>query len=226
LTHSSKSLGGCLAIAASLSALLGVGNAEAATVALGQPCYVATDIGKGAAIAVSGTGYTPGEAVFAQIPAPSGLLSFVEATVGPDGTFTATLPDVSPESIDPLAEKETMQIKGVLSNAILAEAPFELTNLAVKTNPAAAKPNKKVVYSFAGFTPGKPIYGHYVHRGRVALTYRFGTAQGACGLLKAKAKIYPGKSRYTSYAVQFDDSKKYSKASAPKFQTSVTVLHL
>jgi hypothetical protein len=201
-------------------------GAEAATVALSQPCYVAPTLAQGANIVVSGSGYTPGEALFAQIPAPGGLLSFVEATAGPEGSFTATLSDVSPTSIDPVAEKETMQIKGVLSNAILAEAPFELSNLTVKADPPAARPGQKVTLSFSGFTPGRPIYGHYLHKGKVALTHRFGTARGACGVLRAKSKIYPGRSRYSTYIVQIDDSKKYSKSAAPKFSTTVTIQRL
>lgn len=206
-----------------LLALTGAAGAGAGTVTLGQPCYVATAPGKGATIVVSGTGYTPGEAVFAQIPAPGGLLSFVEATVGPDGTFTATLPNVSPESIDPVAEREKIQIKGVLSDLIVAEAPFELTNLAVKANPPAARPGKKVTFSFSGFTSGKAIYAHYLHKGKVALTHKFGFAQGACGVLTARSKIYPGRSRYSNYSVQIDDLQKYSKSATPRFDTTVEV---
>jgi hypothetical protein len=116
-----------------------------------------------------------------------------------------------------------MQIKGVLSGAILAEAPFALTNLAVKTNPTAARPNKKISFSFAGFTPGQPIHGHYLHRRRVVLTHKFGQAQGACGLLRLRSRIYPGKSRYSSYTVQFDDSSRYAKSAAPKIDTTVSI---
>lgn len=195
------------------------------TVTMGQECYVATGIGQGATITASGAGFTPGEEVFAQIPAPGGLLTFGEATVGADGTFTATLPDVSPSSIEPVAEKETLQIKGILSEAILAEAPFELANLGVKTSPSEAPPNKKVTFTFSGFTTGEPIYAHYLHGKKVVATKKFGTAQGPCGLLKAKAKINPGgkKSHYSKYKVQFDDSAKYSKAASPRVNTAVSI---
>jgi hypothetical protein len=198
-------------------------SASAATVSLSSPCYITPTIGLGATIQVSGSGYTPGEAVFAQIPAPSGLLSFVEATVAADGTFTATLPDVIPPSIKPAPEKETMQIKGVLSGVILAQVPFELTNLAVETKPAFARPNKKVLFSFAGFAAGKPIYGHFLHKGRVALTHDFGVAEGACGVLNSKSRIFPGRARYSSYTVQFDNSRAYSKSTTQKIETNVSI---
>lgn len=198
-------------------------SASAATVSLSSPCYITPTIGLGATIQVSGSGYTPGETIFAQIPAPSGLLSFVEATVAADGTFTATLPDVIPPSIKPAPEKETMQIKGVLSGVILAQVPFELTNLAVETKPAFARPNKKVLFSFAGFAAGKPIYGHFMHKGRVVLTHDFGVAEGACGVLNSKSRIFPGRARYSSYTVQFDDSRAYSKSTTQKVETNVSI---
>lgn len=207
-----------------VAALALASGASAGTISLNAACYVSPAIGAGATIQVTGSGFTPGEAVFAQIPAPDGLLSFVEATVGPEGSFTATLTHVMPVSIDPVAENEKMQIKGVLSNQILAEAPFQLTNLAVKLNPPSAPLKKKVTYAFAGFAPGATIYGHYLHKGKVMLTTKFGKASGACGILKTKAPIYPGKSRYSSYAVQFDNSKKYKAGSSPKIDTSLTIL--
>jgi hypothetical protein len=198
-------------------------SASAATVSLSSACYVTPTIGLGATIQVSGSGYTPGEAVFAQIPAPGGLLSFVEATVASDGTFTATLTDVIPPSIKPAPEKETMQIKGVLSGVILAQAPFELTNLAVETKPSFARPRKKVSFSFAGFAAGKPIYGHFLHKGRVVLTHDFGVAAGACGVLESKSRIFPGHARYSSYVVQFDDSRAYSKSTTQKVETNLSI---
>ncbi len=199
-------------------------SALAASITLNRQCYVSPKIGLGTTIDVTGTGFTPGEAVFAQIPAPAGLLSFTETTVGPEGSFSAQLTHVLPAGINPVAEDETMQIKGVLSGAILAQSPFQLTNLAVQLHPASARPHKKVSYHFAGFSPHKPIYGHYLHAGKVVSTHRFGRARGACGLLTARAPIYPGRSRFSRYTVQFDQSKRYNKHASPKIDTSVTIL--
>jgi hypothetical protein len=47
-------------------------------------------------VGVSGSGFTPAELVFAQIPAPGGLAGFAEATVAPDGTVSATIEHVFP----------------------------------------------------------------------------------------------------------------------------------
>jgi hypothetical protein len=210
---------------ATASMLAAASGALAGTISLNHGCYVSSSIAAGATIQVTGSGFTPGEAVFAQIPAPDGLLSFVEVTVGPEGAFVATLTHVLPVSIDPVAENEKMQIKGVLSEQILAEEPFQLTNLAVKLSPPAAAPKKKVTYMFSGFAAGAIVYGHYLHKGRVTATRKFGKATGACGLLKTKAPIYPGKSRYSKYAVQFDNAKKYKRNASPKIDTSLTIFH-
>ena len=48
----------------------------------------------GTAVVISGSGFTAGEAVFAQIPAPGGLSGFTETTVNPDGT-SARRPNTS-----------------------------------------------------------------------------------------------------------------------------------
>jgi hypothetical protein len=195
----------------------------APTITLSRACYVQSTIAEGVTIEVTGSGFTPGELVFAQIPAPGGLLAFTEATVSAQGTLLAQLPKVIPNGIEPTIEHERMQIKGVLSGTILAEAPFELTNLGVALHPAAASPNKKVTFEFAGFTPGRPIYGHFLHRGHVTLTHRFGTAKGPCGTLRTRAKVYPGRSRFTGYRVQYDDAKRYSPSASPKVITNLTI---
>src|SRR6201996_7547255 len=141
---SPKLLALVLSAACALVALIAAPAASAAgTVATGKACYAATG-NEGVNVGVSGSGFTPGEAVFAQIPAPGGLAGFVETTVSPTGTIAATVEHVFPEGIEPKAESMTMQVKGVLSEAILAESPFQITNLGVQTKPAVA-PYYKVV---------------------------------------------------------------------------------
>jgi hypothetical protein len=193
----------------------------AGTIATGRACYVAKG-SEGVNIDVSGSGFTAGEAVFAQVPAPGGLAGYVEATVNPDGTLSATVEHVYPGGIEPVAEKKVMQIKGVLSDQILAEVPFQITNLAVKTVPATASYHKVVTYVFAGFRPHKPIFGHYFRHNHLVVTHKFGKSKGPCGILHAKAKLFPGNGpRGAKYKVQFDDSKKVNPKAKPKIVTSL-----
>lgn len=211
-----------LSALAILAALIAAPAASAAgTVATSRACYAAQG-NEGVNVGVSGSGFTPGEAVFAQIPAPGGLAGFTEIIVAPDGTISGTVEHVFPGGIDPKVEGMTMQIKGVLSDQILAEVPFSITNLAVATKPSVAPFNKVVKYSFAGFRPGKPIFGHYMRHNKVVLTHKFGKASGPCGVLHVKAKLFPGHgSRHAKYKVQFDDSKKLNKKATPKIVTAL-----
>lgn len=217
-----KLLGTAVAVGVALLALAPA--ALAATVRVNRPCYVAPKIGVGANIGVSGAGYTPGEAVFVHILAPGGLLTFTETTIAPDGTLRAALRDVSPESIDPIVERKTLQVVGVLSGAVLAQTKVKLTNLAVRTNPATAPSHRRVTYRFSGFKQGRPIFGHYLFRGRQVAKHRFGKAHGPCGTLKAKARIFPANKRnHRKYGVQFDGHRKYSKRTRPAIRTAVTI---
>jgi hypothetical protein len=218
----SKKLPLVLSALTALVALIAAPAASAAgTVATTQGCFV--DEGSdGVSVGVTGSGFTPGEAVFAQIPAPGGLAGFAEATVAPDGTVNATIENVFPAGIDPVAEEMKIQIAGVLSQQVLAESAFQITNLGVATKPAVAPFNKVVTYTFAGFRPGTPIFGHFQRGGKVVLSYKFGKATGPCGTLTTKAKLFPGHGpKSAKYKVQFDDSKKLSKKSAPKIVTSL-----
>ena len=110
----------------------------------------------------------------------------------------------------------------MLSEQILAEAPFRITNLGVATKPPTAPYSHVVKYSFAGFRPGKPIFGHYFSHNHLVVTHKFGKATGACGLLSVKAKLFPGHGpNGAKYKVQFDDSKKVNPKAAPKIVTSL-----
>jgi hypothetical protein len=210
-------------VLASSGVLALASGAIAATVRLNHPCYVSASPKSGATIKVSGTGFTPGEAVFAQVSGRLGLVTFVEAKVNSEGDFNATLTKVVPANIGPVPEKVSLQVKGVLNESVLNSSPFWMTNLAVTTTPAVAPANKTVSFSFSGFAPGASVYGHYLHNGHLMLTHRFGTAEGACGQLKANSAMYPGTSHYSSYTVQFDDSKTYSTRTWPKIDTQVTI---
>jgi hypothetical protein len=191
--------------------------ASAATVKTGRGCYVAKG-SKGVDVDVTGSGFTPGGEVFAQIPAPGGLGAVDDTTVAPDGTISVTVENLYPESIEPIAEKEMLQIKGILSGQILAEAPFQVTNLAVKTVPPTGSYNKVVTYIFAGFRPQESIFGHFFRGGKLVVTHKFGKATGPCGTLSTKSKLFPGDARYK---VQFDDSKKVDPRAKPKIVASL-----
>lgn len=53
---------------------------------------------------------------------------------------------------------------------VLAESAFQITNPGVATKPCVARSNKVVKYTFAGFRPGRPIFGHFQSGGTLVLT--------------------------------------------------------
>jgi hypothetical protein len=102
-----------------------------------------------------------------------------------------------------------------------ASVGFLSANFGAWTVPAVSKPKKKVTWYFSGFTTGDPIYGHYLHAGKVRLNHNFGTASGSCGVLTVKAKLYPGTAKFKKYSVQIDDSSSYSSQTTPALVTTL-----
>jgi hypothetical protein len=211
LLTSSAVLAGATALAPAADA------AGTPTVAVSQACYV--NVGSSTApITVTGSGWTPGDTV--QLQSADDLL-YDTVTVAADGTISAQIQGVEPDGTTPKSETLTATDQGNETTGTdptdqtATSTAFDTVNLGVATAPAVSKPSKKVTFNFAGFAAGKEIYGHYVHKGKLKLTYKFGRASGACGLLKTKAHLYPGKAKYDSYSVQFDNSKKYSKKTLP-----------
>lgn len=187
-------------------------RALAQTVRVTQACVVNTAAGAGA-MNVVGSGFAAGDTVDLQ-SSPAGASG--TATAGSDGAFATSFSGPILPTLKPAVQPFTLNATDE-SNGATATTSFETANLAVATNPARAKPSKKVTYSFSGFKPGAQIYAHYLHRSKVTATARFGRSQGACGQLKRKAKFYPGSQRFTTYKVQFDDSRRYSPHSSPRF---------
>jgi hypothetical protein len=54
-------------------------------------------------------------------------------------------------------------------------------------------------------------------RSKQVARVRFGRAKGPCGVLKVRARFYPGgHPRYDNYTLVFDSSKRYSKKTRPR----------
>lgn len=166
---------------------------------------------------VVGSGFVAGDTVDLE-SSPAG--AFGTATVGPAGTFATSFQGPILSTFRPAAEAFTLTATDE-DNGATAATTFMAANLAVATNPATAKPSKKVTCSFSGFRPGAQVYAHYLHRNNVTATAKFGRAKGACGLLKSRARFYPGRQRFDTYKVQFDDSRRYSPHASPRFVTQL-----
>lgn len=209
---------------AATAALLTCGLATSApalaqtVVSVGQPCYVNANPMKGAPIQVSGSGFTPGDQL--ELAATD---VFGTATVGSSGAFTTTVRGPILSTPFPAQRRFTLKTRDETNGVAAATTTFRVANLAFRTKPGLALPGAIVRYSFSGFRAGHAIYGHFVH-GRKVITDRFGRAQGPCGLLTTRTKLFPGGDpRFTRYNVQFDDSRRYHTQSTPRIDTSISI---
>jgi hypothetical protein len=208
---SSLTVGIALALA-SLS--VAAAEASAATIAVLQPCVVNADPAIGSPMTVTGTGFTPGDSINLQTTAGG---AFGTATADPTGAFSVQIAAPILATVNPAAATFTLTATDFMTPlTVTPTTTVAVANLAVTTNPAQAKPTKRVTWSFSGFTPGAEIYAHYLHGKKVAATVKFGRAVGRCGLLKKKAVFYPGHPKFDVYKVQVDDARHYSPRSLPR----------
>jgi hypothetical protein len=191
------------------------------TITVAEPCVIDTNPFMSPTITVTGSGWTAGD----DINLSGGDDLDGDATVGADGTFTTTVEGDDINDGNPGMEDVTLTAtdEGPTSSGT-ATTSFAIANLAVSVAPAEAAFTKHVTFSFSGFSEGKAIYAHYLHKGTVVARQKFGTATGVCGLLKKKKALqYPGgHPKYDKYTVQFDDSAGYSKNSTPRILFTLT----
>jgi hypothetical protein len=200
----------CIAAAAALVPAAPAA-AEGAAVTFDRLCY---DNVPGQMMTITGTGFAPGDAV--DLTSTAGV-PWAPVTADANGGFTVQLavPSISPAG--PGERSFQLWASSAWAPAMSATSSFMVANFAVATQPAQAQPGKIVQISFSGFPSGQPIFGHYVRRGKVRATKRYGIASGPCGTLKTYARIFPGKNpRPGTYRVQFDTSRRYTRTSVPQ----------
>jgi hypothetical protein len=197
-------------------------QASAAKLSVNKPCYVDTVDRTGvraAMMTVAGSGFVPGDPV--HITSSDGSVND-QTTANNLGDINVTIGAPTPTFTLPVDKVQTLTASDfAASGTVTASTPVKDTELAVATRPAQARPAQRVTWYFAGFRPGHLVYGHYLRKHQVALA-RFGRARGVCGLLRVRARFYPGgHQRYQHYRLQFDDSRRYHKHSTPRIDTSL-----
>lgn len=188
--------------------------ASAATLGVNKACYVIS--GKTApSMAVLGSGFTPGDTISITSNA---AFNGTNVTANANGFIGLVTGAPLPFFTRPGEKTATLTAQD-FSNGTTATTTVTVAPLAVATQPSRAAFTKLVTFYFSGFKPGRFIYAHYLRKHQVARA-RFGRAKGACGLLKARARLYPGgHPHYKTYKVQIDDSKRYSTHASPRIVT-------
>jgi hypothetical protein len=204
------------------TALLAVGGAtaqaSAADLTVNADCYVIAGT-HAPAMTFTGSGYTPGDSV---------LISSDEGTVNTSvkadsaGNISGTADAPTPYFSVPEAKKIglTATDQTPAGTTITARTTVNVTELgwahgSTKRRPGLGALTEKTNWSFSGFEPGRPIYGHYLYRGKQVALARFGRARAPCGTLTVRARLYPAKPEHSSYSIRYDDSRVYSRRSQP-----------
>jgi hypothetical protein len=194
--------------------------AGAASLSLDRPCYT-NPVPSHATLNVAGAGFTPGDTVDV-----TGQQLFASARVGSGGAFTAQLTAPTLPTVSPLAPPTPMTLTATSESnpAIKSAASFLLTNLAFATTPGQGPASGRTNWQFSGFPTGATIYGHFLYKGRVRGTHRFGRAQGPCGMLSVKARRLPvPQVSFGAWQVQLDTRPRYHPGVQPSIigQTQV-----
>ena len=70
---------------------------------------------------------------------------------------------------------------------------------------------------FSGWPVGRPIYVHYLLKGKAVARQRFEQTTSPCGILRARAPLYPKTPHASSYRTQIDAQARYSPHTTPRF---------
>jgi hypothetical protein len=194
-------------------------QASAADLSVTAGCYVIA--GKNAPpMSFTGSGFMPGDRVL--IASDEGTVD-TSAKADSQGRISGRADAPTPFFSTPVAKKIGLTAKDQTptGKTITARATVNVTELgwehgATRRRPGLGALTEKTNWSFSGFQPGQPIFGHYLYKGKQVALARFGRAQPPCGTLKVRARLYPATPHHSSFSIQYDDSQAYSKKSQPR----------
>jgi hypothetical protein len=167
---------GAAAVALTCVALLAAaGGAGAATLRSDRMCYATGDT-----IALGGSGFMPNVNV--------ALPGAMSPTTDPFGRLQTT-------ALAPRAGRflpRTVRFEATDPTGLMATVDVLVVRHRFETNlPLAGRPRTRTWWRFAGFEPGRPIFGHFRTGGRTVRTFRFGVPHDACGVLSVRAPRLP-----------------------------------
>ena len=204
-------------VSAAAAVLAAPAAAEAGHVATDMPCYLERQAAR-----VLLTGFTPnvdvvveGDQVFA-----SGVTDAAGGLVLP---FSAPLRETSQPGSERIVLTAT-ELTGPAPQPPV-RAAFRVTTLSFASK-GSRSPTAIRTWTFSGFRPGKPIYGHFRYKGRTRANHRFGVATAPCGELRRRAPAFPvrgGRVPVGTWRVQVDQRRFYAAGTVPRLATNTTV---
>ncbi len=194
---------------AGLSALLVAPAAGAPAPSLNplKLCYVSVETAPGSftteTVDISGFGWTPHSRVDLSV---DGALVLPGVAVDESGVLAPR------QASAPVMRRGQRRFTVVATDA---RSPYWMSirdafvsALAVRAKPKRARPTQKVRFRGRGFTDRGTIYAHYLRRGRLVKTVRFGRPSGACGTFSVRRRQFPFRPRTGTYLVQIDQHRR------------------
>jgi hypothetical protein len=192
------------------------------------PCYATTLDGSGSPVTepvdISASGFTPNSPVDVAINGNvvgDGVLTDANGAIGALSPVQYAVPYVESGQ-----QQFTLTLTDRANPAIVVTATAFSTALGVSSKPRnVAPPSKKVRWKGRGFTAEKPIYAHYIFKGKSRKTVRMTKNPGLCGTFNKRSPQIPFASAATGvWTVQFDQSKRFRRDYQGTFvRLSITV---
>ncbi len=182
-----------------------------------MPCYVERQ-----PASATLTGFTPGADVELQGDQ-------IYAAGRTDAAGALTLPFTAPlrATDQPGSDRVVLTAKELTGAARRppVTVAFRVTTLSFATSGGTRSPKAMRTWTFSGFEPGKPVYGHFRFAGRTRANHRFGVATAPCGELRRRAPAFPIRGRVDpgTWRVQVDQRPTYARTTTPRLVTSVRI---
>ncbi len=186
---------------AATAALAAPAAADAASIGAQGTCFVS-----GQPVPIAGAGFTPG--AFASL----GGDAFGSGQADGAGNLAAPVSAPTVSTIAPRTITITATDSANPANTAATQFPV-VRDLLVSNAPVSGRPRQRTTWRFAGFAPGRPIYGHFRFDGRTRRNYRFGVAVAPCGTLVVRAPRVPVRSlRSGRWILQVDQHRTYRRS--------------
>jgi hypothetical protein len=205
-----------LAATVAAAAFGATAQADAATIGVNAACFI-----EGGQITAAGNGFTPGAPINYTF---DGALS---ASGAADAAGNVSQPLTAPTLTgNTLQHTFTLAAQDQTNPAIAATVGVNVTRLTATLKPRKARPARKVKFGIHGMPPGATVYLHYVFHGKSRATRKMGKPKAPCGTLTVRKRFFPMSHPKTgTWTFQFDNKKKYSRATRPAIRGQVLLFN-
>lgn len=174
-----------------------------------KPCYVTALTAAGPqseGVQITAGGFTPNSNVDLTI---DGVL-----VPGGDDLKTGVSGELTAEIEAPFVESArrpfTVTLTETTNAANSVSATAESTALGVSLKPETARPSKRIRFKGLGFTADKPIYAHYLRKGKLRKTVRMARKPRACGGFRTHRRQFPMRNpKLGRWTLQFDQRRRF-----------------